>query len=149
MIYNINSMTESEKEAYVSLISTDKKLHRKAPLEKNILDYISDSMWRFEILGFIEIPEPKEYPVMELNKFVGISHKSNEIQEKYFLPVGFMIQKESFFNNDDISQGQYIIYFLGNDNTSYGKRFDSKEEAYEFVNKGWLCGFENLMWHNS
>lgn len=149
MIYDINSMTESEKQAYISLIETDKKLHEKASLEKNILDYISHSMWRFKILGFIEIPHHKEYPVMELNKFVGISHESNETQKKYFLPVGFMIQEETFFNDDDISQGKYIIYFLGNDNTSYGKRFHSQAEAHAFVEKGWLCGFEHLMWYNS
>lgn len=149
MIHNINSLTESEKEAYISTVHIDKELHEAPLLEKNILNYISDSMWRFKTLGFIEIPDHEEYPVMELNKFTGIAYESNHHQKKYFLPVGFMIQEEIFFNDDDISKGKYIIYFLGNDNTSYGKRFHSEKEAYLFVKKGWLCGFEDLMWHNS
>ena len=148
IIKNLDHISDVEKETYISMIETKKNLHNTVPLEKNILDYISQSMWRFNMLGFIEIPDYKEHSVMELNKFSTIYYK-NTGHSKFFIPVGLMIEKEPFFNDDNVSQGSYVIYFLGNDNTSYGQRFHSKDEALLFVEKGWQCGFEDLMWYNS
>lgn len=148
IIKNLDHISDVEKDTYISMIEIKKNLHNTVPLEKNILDYISQSMWRFNMLGFIEIPDYKQHTIMELNRFSTICYQDKE-SLKLFLPVGLMIEKETFFNNDNLSHGSYVLYFLGNDNTSYGKRFHSQDEALLFIEKGWACGFEDLMWYNS
>lgn len=58
------------------------------------------------------------------------------------MPVGFKRERKTYFDNDKIEKGSYILIYLGNDDYSYGQRFMSQEAAFEFASRGWKSGFD-------
>lgn len=136
----LNSLSNKEKEAYIDLIETKTAFHSNVNLSEKIITYINRRMSNFNILGFIEIPDIEKHSIVNFNRFFSIAFKTND--NRYFVPVGFKRERKTYFDNDKIEKGSYILIYLGNDDYSYGQRFMSQEVAFEFASRGWKSGFD-------
>lgn len=136
----LNSLSDMEKKAYIDLIEIKTAFHSNVNLSENTIAYINKRMSNFNILGFIEIPDIEKHSIVNFNRFFSVAFKTND--NRYFVPVGFKRERKTYFDNDKIEKGSYILIYLGNDDYSYGQRFMSQEAAFEFASRGWKSGFD-------
>ena len=136
----LNSLSDMEKKAYIDLIEIKTAFHSNVNLSENTIAYINKRMSNFNILGFIEIPDIEKHSIVNFNRFFSVAFQTND--NRYFLPVGFKRERKTYFDNDKIEKGSYILIYLGNDDYSYGQRFMSQDAAFEFASRGWKSGFD-------
>lgn len=136
----LNFLSDMEKKAYIDLIEIKTAFHSNVNLSENTIAYINKRMSNFNILGFIEIPDIEKHSIVNFNRFFSVAFKTND--NRYFLPVGFKRERKNYFDNDKLEKGSYIIFYLGNDDYSYGQRFMSQDAAFEFASRGWKSGFD-------
>lgn len=136
----LNFLSDMEKKAYIDLIEIKTAFYSNVNLSENTIDYINKRMSNFNILGFIEIPDIEKHSIVNFNRFFSVAFKTKD--NRYFLPVGFKRERKTYFDNDKLEKGSYIIFYLGNDDYSYGQRFMSQDAAFEFASRGWKSGFD-------
>lgn len=136
----LNFLSDIEKKAYIDLIEIKTAFHSNVNLSENTIAYINKRMSNFNILGFIQIPDIEKHSIVNFNRFFSVAFKTND--NRYFVPVGFKRERKPYFDNDKLEKGSYIIFYLGNDDYSYGQRFMSQDAAFEFAGRGWKSGFD-------
>jgi hypothetical protein len=125
---------------------TPKTMFSPEDLNLNVKDFTSVDCWMSGFKGFINIPD--DSISASYNCLHPISIKEDN---KLFVPVYVFNKNKHFFDDvdTDCEEKNWIVMFLGTDNASYGQRFKSETEAYDFVSKGFECGFQKLRFYNS
>lgn len=113
--------------------------------------HLENSYFKNHFKGLIELST--NIIVSNYNILSPISIKSTNAnsEKSEFVPVYVFEKNEKFFDSadNDYEEKPWIAFFLGNDNSSYGERFKTYEEAMEFVNEGFMCGYKQLRFYNS
>jgi len=124
-------------------------------LEGHLINYLSDNFHSLDeensFVGFIQIPNEKYTLIYNNNTLSHIAAQNDD--GELFVAVHLFKAEREFFDpesEENFIEKPYIVLFYGTDNSSYGKRFVTKEEALQFIKLGYLAGIDqNLDYYNS
>lgn len=127
-----------------------------SPLEFNN-EYAQDiDSWHEGFEGFIELPNKQEHSI--LYSYNKLSHITQEtVDKRLYIPVFVNETRRAFFDDPHetaelIDAKPWVVLFLGNDNCSYGYRFETKDKAMNYLKAGFEVGLPThpkLYFYNS
>lgn len=142
--------------------------------DDNTLSYWGAQRDGREFLGFVEMPNqsPEHKILLDFNNLFCASSVADT--GKAYVPVylfdgrvdpspedndpepfeGFIFDDHEMDDNTDVKAineaKPWIVYYMGTDNASYGKRFVTEVEAREFAKQGFKAGYsDGIQYYNS
>lgn len=90
-----------------------------------------------EVISFLETPSGENTDIY--NNYFFFSISSEGVDDKKYIPIHLFEINEQFLDNDTeesiIKYGNFVLIFIGNDDISFARRFKSKQDAFNFINK--------------
>lgn len=126
-------------------LCTDVLSASETGLSESSLGYIGTD----NLFGFIEVPsvdDPGNKIVSNQLSCIAFRNNTNH----YYVPVKIFQDNGIVFDNEIPGEEDlpWIVFYMGCDDSSYGKRFQTEEHAIEFAQTGFLAGYEKLCWMN-
>lgn len=133
-----------------AIVSSD-----KTKITEQYIRYLSENFpsvdYEGSFVGFIQIPNEKYTLIYNNNTLSHIAAQNDD--GDLFVAVHLFKAEREFFDpesDENFTEKPYVVLFYGTDNSSYGKRFVTKEEALQFIKLGYLAGIDqNLDYYNS